>query len=543
MSIINIENFFDFDYHGSINRIAYTEEDAKYKLKCMKYMQDLGMKISIDDVGNICGTLKGNKSCGTMLIGSHTDSVGDGGQFDGPVGVYMALKSAENFQKNSSGNQYGDLKTIIYACEESTRYKTACLGSYYLSGKLPLSKLDSLKDANGVSFSDAVADFKGYIFSHLAEYGIDLNNIELKDKVVNQSEIKEAIEAHIEQAETLFDSNISIGGVDSIVKPLRGTITVSGKDAITTSAQIVQDFNRLALETSQENSSEIYRISVPEFSSINSEATQTVKSQNGNLLKITAIGESNHSGSTPMQDRKDAVLGLSNLVLDLNELQKQNPNFHFNFLNASTPKWGPNQVQDNANLILQIEPSALAGLIKEKCEAIQNKKHVSFKISEIPEAEIPTSSDVELFTDIRQQYPATAEQTREKVYTMFRNMQDSNNYGSSSVNFRITTSDTPVKTSPELLENIKLICYEKKIPCKIMHSWAGHDIACVLDPEVSNGKKVMFFIPSKGGSHNPNEVTTRSAIETGTEVFSDLVTKRMQAFEKSYKKDLEETSR
>lgn len=49
MAIINIEDFFDFDYHGPINRIAYTKEDAIYKLKCMKHMQDLGKKITIDD--------------------------------------------------------------------------------------------------------------------------------------------------------------------------------------------------------------------------------------------------------------------------------------------------------------------------------------------------------------------------------------------------------------------------------------------------------------------------------------------------------------
>lgn len=50
MAVINIDDFFDFEYKGPINRIAYTEEDAKYKLKCMKLMQDLGMKISIDKV-------------------------------------------------------------------------------------------------------------------------------------------------------------------------------------------------------------------------------------------------------------------------------------------------------------------------------------------------------------------------------------------------------------------------------------------------------------------------------------------------------------
>ncbi|MCI8277120.1 MAG: hypothetical protein HFJ46_04245 [Clostridia bacterium] len=50
MSIINIEDFFDFDSNKPINRIAFTKEDAIYKLKYMKSMQDLGMKITIDNV-------------------------------------------------------------------------------------------------------------------------------------------------------------------------------------------------------------------------------------------------------------------------------------------------------------------------------------------------------------------------------------------------------------------------------------------------------------------------------------------------------------
>ena len=46
MSVINLDNFFEFGNQAPINRIAYTEEDAKYKLKCIKAMQDLGMEIS-----------------------------------------------------------------------------------------------------------------------------------------------------------------------------------------------------------------------------------------------------------------------------------------------------------------------------------------------------------------------------------------------------------------------------------------------------------------------------------------------------------------
>lgn len=50
MEIVNIEDFFDFENQNAINRISYTKEDAIYKLKYMKTMQDLGMKITIDNV-------------------------------------------------------------------------------------------------------------------------------------------------------------------------------------------------------------------------------------------------------------------------------------------------------------------------------------------------------------------------------------------------------------------------------------------------------------------------------------------------------------
>lgn len=530
MNIINIQDFFNFEKNSPINRIAYSKNDAIYKLQIMKKMKQLGMKIAIDDVGNICGTLPGkHEKSKSFVLGSHTDSVTDGGQFDGPVGVYMALKAIENF-KDSGQPQYGNLKAIIYACEESTRFKTACLGSYYLNGKLPYEKLETLKDKNGITFNDAIAEYKNYIFSHLAEYNLDLSDIELVDKVLNQKEISEAIEAHIEQANTLSDSSISIGGVTSIVKPLRGTIKVNGKNSIITSAQIITDLNELALEDVKNGKNETYRITVPEFhTKVTDSNEQTIfrKTDTNNILLITAHGESNHSGATPMNERKDAVLALSHLILKLNELQAENPNLSFEFLSSSTNIWGANQIQDNANIAIKIEPAALAGIVKEYAEEIKQAHKVSFDISETTHISVQKNPEVELFVDVRQQYPATAKNTEKKLYELFKNIQESEKYTDSTIDFRITTMDTPVKTSPELLENISKICYERKYPCKLMQSWAGHDLACILNPDISNGKKILFFIPSEGGSHNPNESTTQQSINIGTEVYSDLLKERI----------------
>lgn len=95
-SIVKLEDFFDFNSQEPINRLAYTEADLEYKVKVIKKMQELGMKITIDKAGNICGTIAlGENPTKTIAIGSHTDSVYNGGQYDGPVGVISALQTAE----------------------------------------------------------------------------------------------------------------------------------------------------------------------------------------------------------------------------------------------------------------------------------------------------------------------------------------------------------------------------------------------------------------------------------------------------------------
>ena len=143
--IIKLEDFFDFDSKEPINRLAYTEDDMKYKIKIIEKMKALGMRITLDKAGNICGTISvGNNPQKTIAIGSHTDSVYDGGQFDGPVGVIVGLQTAENLIK--SKNCTGIIKVPIYACEESSRFGNACLGSKYLNGTITEEDFSSVVD-------------------------------------------------------------------------------------------------------------------------------------------------------------------------------------------------------------------------------------------------------------------------------------------------------------------------------------------------------------------------------------------------------------
>ena len=134
-----------------------------------------------------------------------------------------------------------------------------------------------------------------------------------------------------------------------------------------------------------------------------------------------------------------------------------------------------------------------------------------------------------LFVDIRQQVPATAENTINKIYGLIKKIQEENPNKSNNegIRFKIRDKGNPVQTTPELVKELEAICNENDIPCIIMNSCAGHDIACNLSEENKSAKRILFFIPSTGGSHNKNENTTREAIEMGSKLYSIFISKNI----------------
>lgn len=193
--MVELEDFFDFDSNEPINRLAYTEEDMKYKIKVIEKMQELGMTITVDKVGNICGSIAiGNNPEKTLAMGSHTDSVDNGGQYDGPVGVISALQTAENLLKSKKIN--GIIKVAIYACEESTRFGNACIGSKYLSGHIEEKDLDQIVDGNKITLREAIEQGKSYLMENT-------KGIQEVEKIFTKEEIDYSLESHIEQYQTL----------------------------------------------------------------------------------------------------------------------------------------------------------------------------------------------------------------------------------------------------------------------------------------------------------------------------------------------------
>lgn len=578
MSIVKSEDFFKFGIQDPINRLAYTPEDANYKLMCMKRMQDLGMRIQIDKLGNIIGTLPSTKRTGKKIVmESHTDSVFDGGQYDGVVGVYSALSAAEQI-KQSGEDVYADIVVAICACEESSRFGKACLGSRYIGEKntmqqpqetferLPkgkkeaktvLEQLSSLKDKNGITAEEAISEYLRYINGNLSNFGVDATKVSFVDRALSEDEITEAYEVHIEQAKVLTKSGIDIGVVSSIAEPVRGKLVIDGEDAIIVAAKSVMELTAITKESVSKGEEDL-RITIPQFDCLETpdstepnkkakDKRRTIVSTDDNkLLEITVNGENAHSGATPMDERKDAVVAISDLILRLSEFSSC-----INFLDTRTPQWGTNQVQNKVNMILNIKSPDMKDVILEKIVEIEKQYNVQIAMKEIEKAEVPEKPKMELTVDARQQHDRTGNGTRDRLYQAFVDMQHNRGVSKSrgaktkaNIGFHITGKNTPVKTSSVLVGEVADICAKNGISYKRMPSWAGHDLAFVFSKSNTLGKRVLIFIPHnepKGISHNPEESTSKEHIERGAKVLYQLCQSRLEKMRKSLSRDDKES--
>lgn len=180
-------------------------------------LKDMGLTIHTDSAGNNWTTLNGS-SDKTLIIGSHLDSVPNGGWLDGCLGVIVGLEVLRRAQ--ARGTPPVTIKVVDWADEEGARFGRSLFGSSAASGSLNLNDVRHLKDKAGVSLPEA-----------LKENRIDF------DKILNAaSELKEInakayLELHIEQGPVLESMNKSTGVVLGTFGVERHMLTFTGQAA------------------------------------------------------------------------------------------------------------------------------------------------------------------------------------------------------------------------------------------------------------------------------------------------------------------------
>ena len=202
---------------GGLTRLAFSKEDLEARKFLINLIEKNGFKLKIDNVGNIFAIY--DEGCEAdakpVCVGSHIDSVPNGGFYDGTLGVMAGLEALSSI-KEAGIKLKRPLWLINFSCEESSRFKTATIGSKIISGKLSQQRLHELKDEDGIS-----------LFEAMSAAGFKPQNLD--EAILKENSLHAYLELHIEQGPVLERSAISVGVVSGIAAPIRFEITIQGK--------------------------------------------------------------------------------------------------------------------------------------------------------------------------------------------------------------------------------------------------------------------------------------------------------------------------
>lgn len=231
---------------GGVTRLAFSDADRAAVNQVSEWLKPTGYRPHLDSAGNTTWRAPG-ASGESVLVGSHLDSVPEGGRFDGAAGVIAAVEVVQVLH-DLKINPPTPIEIVAFAGEEGSRFDGGLMGSMAATGKLDDSLLAS-RDANGVSLETAMRSFgvkRPSLASAKWERGTHTAYFEL----------------HVEQASALEAAQLPVGIVTGIAAINQLTIRIEGtaghagatpmehrRDPLVAAAHMVQFVERLALSS------------------------------------------------------------------------------------------------------------------------------------------------------------------------------------------------------------------------------------------------------------------------------------------------------
>lgn len=195
---------------GGVCRLALTDEDKAGRDLVVRWMKELGLAITIDQLGNVVGTRPGTDAGAPVMTGSHIDTVATGGRYDGNLGVLAGLEVIETLNDHHIQTRY-PLAVAFFTNEEGARFHPDMMGSWVFSG--------------GLALEDALAEV-GLDGTTVAE---NLERIGYAGSVPCGSQpVKAFVELHVEQGPVLEQEGIQIGAVTGVQGMSWQELTVKG---------------------------------------------------------------------------------------------------------------------------------------------------------------------------------------------------------------------------------------------------------------------------------------------------------------------------
>lgn len=215
MDVIETLSTFTETPGEGVTRFSWSEADKQARIYLSEKLERMNLRPWTDGVGNLRATMKGTQAGPAIAIGSHLDSVRNGGKYDGLYGVAAALTVLHEFHEQGALPPRS-IEFIAFAEEEGSNFGSTCLGSKAITGLASVADLKALRNADGVS---AYETLKGF--------GLEPDN--LPQHQIQPHTTAAFLEVHIEQNSVLEDSGVPLGVVTAISAMQLASITFSGK--------------------------------------------------------------------------------------------------------------------------------------------------------------------------------------------------------------------------------------------------------------------------------------------------------------------------
>ncbi|MEZ5766846.1 MAG: hydantoinase/carbamoylase family amidase [Paracoccaceae bacterium] len=227
-----------------VTRLPFTPAHRAALAELTAQREAAGLSVRLDAAGTLIGRCEGPPGAPVLLLGSHQDSVREGGAYDGIMGVVLPILALEVLRDAGVALPFA-VEVLAFADEEGVRFPTALIGPRALAGTFDPAVLD-MEDADGTRLGDALRGFggdPGAIAGLARDPGAVLGYVE----------------THIEQGPVLEAAGDPLGVVTAICGIERHPVTLTGetghagtlpmemrRDALVGAAALVTEVDRLA---------------------------------------------------------------------------------------------------------------------------------------------------------------------------------------------------------------------------------------------------------------------------------------------------------
>lgn len=195
---------------GGVCRLALSPEDRAGRDQVIGWMSELGLSVSIDEIGNVIGIRPGIESGPPVMTGSHIDTVRTGGRYDGNLGVLAGLEVVQTLNEAKIATRR-PLAVAFFTNEEGSRFSPDMMGSLVFVGGLTSAEALDTVGIDGRSVGDCLREID---YAGAAPCG--------------HPQVHAYVELHVEQGPVLDAEGITIGAVEGVQGISWTELTVQG---------------------------------------------------------------------------------------------------------------------------------------------------------------------------------------------------------------------------------------------------------------------------------------------------------------------------